>query len=127
MIGSGFVAGSAGVTPHVFEGGYSFVSRRVTETPGCTHRSGAGVLRLPLFPVVRTVLETVRGVEVCSCDLQAVTGAARSLDCVAFTKFAGDNHLLDLAGALTDDHQRRVPEVALHVVFLGVSVAAVDT
>ena len=34
MIGSGFVAGSAGVTPHVFEGGYSFVSRRVTETPG---------------------------------------------------------------------------------------------
>src|ERR1700693_585659 len=35
-----------------------------------------------------------------------------------------DHVALDLVGALADDHQRRVPEVALHVVLGRVAVAA---
>ena len=45
---------------------------------------------------------------------------------VAVAELAGDDQLLDLAGALADDHQRRVAVVALDVVLLRVPVAAVD-
>src|ERR1700677_4439250 len=38
----------------------------------------------------------------------------------------GDHVALDLVGAFADDHQRRVAEVPLDVVFGGISIAAVD-
>jgi predicted benzoate:H+ symporter BenE len=34
---------------------------------------------------------------------------------------------LDLVRALADDHERRVAEVAFHVVFSGIAVATVDS
>ena len=38
----------------------------------------------------------------------------------------GDHVALDLIGALADDHQRRIAEVAFDVVLGGIAVAAVD-
>src|SRR6201996_859437 len=42
-------------------------------------------------------------------------------------QLAGDHVALDLVGALTDDHERRVPEVALNIKFGRVAVAAENT
>src|SRR4051795_12967255 len=39
---------------------------------------------------------------------------------------ARDDELLDLVGAFADDHERRVPVVALHGQLVGVAHAAVD-
>src|SRR5580693_2709782 len=45
---------------------------------------------------------------------------------VALDQLPGDHVALNLIGALADDHQRRVPEIALDVELRGVAVAAVD-
>src|SRR3954468_14349149 len=54
-------------------------------------------------------------------DLPTSAAQAATLD-----QLTGDDVALDLVGAFTDDHQRGVTEVALHVVLGGVAVAAVD-
>src|SRR4051794_13952319 len=47
-------------------------------------------------------------------------------DGVALEQGPGDHHALDLVGALADDHQRRVSEVALDRQLGGVADPAVD-
>jgi predicted amidohydrolase len=56
----------------------------------------------------------------------AVTLRGLPVEAAAFDELRGDDVALDLVGALADDHQRRVTEVALDVVLRGVAVAAVD-
>jgi hypothetical protein len=45
----------------------------------------------------------------------------------ALNQLACDHVSLDLIGALADDHQRRVAEVALDIELAGIAVAAVST
>src|SRR5262245_16965907 len=57
----------------------------------------------------------------------ALLSSAMSASLRASDQLSRDDVALDLVGPLADDHQRGVSEVALHVVLLGVAVAAVDT
>src|SRR5258708_38280729 len=51
---------------------------------------------------------------------------AHAADTAAGDELSGNDVALNLVGALPDDHQRRVAEVALDVVFGRIAVAAVD-
>ena len=47
-------------------------------------------------------------------------------DPAAGDELPGDHVALDLVGALADDHQRRIAEVAFDIELGGIAVAAVD-
>src|SRR3954468_3144092 len=56
----------------------------------------------------------------------APTAWAARLNAAAGHQLSGDQIALNFVGALTDNHQWRVAEVALDVVFGGIAVATMD-
>jgi hypothetical protein len=57
---------------------------------------------------------------------QIYSTSIRQLGFAPCNQLCSDHVALDLVGAFADDHPGRVAEVAFHVVFGGVAVAAVD-
>src|SRR6266851_3309370 len=89
--------------------------------------SGSGVTTACLRSPARTRLSVAGPVRdlPSSSVMPASIGESRC-DRVAFDELPSDDVALDLVGAFTDDHQRRIAEVALHVELCRVPVAPVD-